>query len=352
MKKLNSSLLLTFLTVLSLVIFSGCSGSDKKEQVTINVFNWGDYIAEETISKFEEETGIKVIYDIFDSNEAMYTKLKSKAVDYDVLIPSDYMIEKLIAEDMLLPLNYENIPNYKEIDAGFKGLAFDPNNLYSVPYMWGTLGILYNTSLVNEPVSSWSILWDESYRDQIIMKDSVRDSFVPALKLLGYSINSMNPSEWNDALDLLYTQKEIIQGYAADEVRDKMIGEEASLALMYSGEALLTMEENENLAYVVPTEGSNMWFDSMCIPKTSTQQEAAETFINYMCDPQIAFENASYIGYSTPIAAAKAMLPEETQQDLAAYPSQEVLDQCEVFTDLGQEMSNYANEKWNELKAY
>ena len=339
------------LTLLFLLALSGCSDS-KKDQVTINVFNWGDYIAEETIEKFEQETGIKVVYDIFDSNEAMYTKLKSKAVDYDVLIPSDYMIEKLILEDMLLPLNYDNIPNYKEIDEEFKNLAFDSKNLYSVPYMWGTLGILYNENLVSQTVDSWNILWDESYKDQIIMKDSVRDSFVPALKILGYSINSMDQNQWNEALDLLFAQKEIIQGYAADEVRDKMIGEEAALALMYSGEALLTMEENENLAYVVPSEGSNIWFDSMCIPNTSTNQEAAEAFINFMCDPQIAFENADYIGYSTPISAAKALLDEEIQNDLAAYPSQEILDQCEVFIDLGQEMSNFTNDKWNELKAY
>ncbi|MBN2221158.1 MAG: ABC transporter substrate-binding protein, partial [Vallitaleaceae bacterium] len=316
------------------------------------VFNWGDYIAEETIEKFEQETGIKVVYDIFDSNESMYTKLKSKAVDYDVLIPSDYMIEKLILEDMLLPLNYDNIPNYIEIDEEFKNLAFDSKNLYSVPYMWGTLGILYNEKLVSQKVDSWNILWDESYKDQIIMKDSVRDSFVPALKLLGYSINSSDQNQWNEALDLLFAQKEIIQGYAADEVRDKMIGEEAALALMYSGEAILTMEENENLAYVVPSEGSNMWFDSMCIPNTSKNQAAAEAFINFMCDPQIAFENADYIGYSTPISAAKALLDEEIQNDLAAYPPQEILDQCEVFIDLGEEMSSFTNDKWNELKAY
>ena len=218
--------------------------------------------------------------------------------------------------------------------------------------MWGTLGILYNTTMINETVDSWNILWNETYANQIIMKNSVRDSFVPALKLLGYSINSKEEAEWEEALTMLQNQKSIVQGYAADEVRDKIIGEESALSIMYSGEALLCIEENENLQYVVPKEGSNLWFDAMCIPTTSKNQAAAEAFINFMCDVTIAYENADYIGYSTPISAAKAMLDEEIQQDPAAYPNQSILDQCEVFIDLGKEMTDFANEKWNELKAY
>jgi spermidine/putrescine transport system substrate-binding protein len=349
MKK-TTLFLLTSITIFA-ILMTGC-GSGKSDQVTINVYNWGDYIAEETIEKFEAETGIKVIYEQFDSNESMYTKLKSGAVNYDVLFPSDYMIEKLIQEDMLAPLDFTNLPNYSNIDEDFKNLSYDPKNTYSVPYMWGTLGILYNTTMVAEEVNSWSVLWDKAYTNQIVMKDSVRDSFVPALRLLGYSINSTSKDEWNEALALLQEQKALVQAYVADEVRDKMIGEEAALAVMYSGEALLTMDENENLAYVVPNEGSNKWFDSMCIPKSTNNKEAAEKFINFMCDITIAYENADYIGYSTPISASKALLSEELQANPAAYPSSSILDKCDVFLDLGKEMSLFIGEKWNELKAY
>jgi spermidine/putrescine transport system substrate-binding protein len=346
--KMKKMIVLLMVTMMAFA-FVGCGNDD---EATLNVYNWGDYIGEDTIKKFEKETGIKVNYDIFDSNEAMYTKFKSGAVDYDVLIPSDYMIEKLIEEDMLAEINFENVPNYAKIDETFKDLAYDPSNKYSVPYMWGTLGILYNPDMVSEPIDSWNVLWDAQYKNQIIMKNSVRDSFVPALRLLGYSINTNEKSDWEEALKLLQGQKKLVQGYVADEVRDKMIGEEAAMALMYSGEALLTMESHEDLVYVVPKEGSNIWFDAMVISKKSKNKEAAEAFINFMSRPDIAFENADYIGYSTPISEAKAMLDEEIQNDPAAYPSQDVLDQCEVFIDLGKDMTSFINDKWNELLAY
>lgn len=348
---MKKTLMLLLVLLLATAALTGC-GTKSDDQVTINVYNWGDYIAEETIAKFTEETGIKVNYDIFDSNEAMYTKLKSRAVNYDVIIPSDYMIEKLIAEEMLAPLDGENIPNMNMIDTEFKDQAYDPGDQYSVPYMWGTLGIVYNTTMVEEEVNSWAVLFDPQYANQIVMKESVRDSFVPALKLLGFSINSQNSEEWEVALRMLKDQKKIVQAYAADEVRDKMIGGESALAIMYSGEAILTMEENEDLAYVVPREGSNIWFDAMCIPASTRNQEAAEAFINFMCDPTTAYENADYIGYSTPITAAREQLDPEIQNDPAAYPDQSILDMCEVFVDLGKEMTNFTNEKWNELKAY
>lgn len=344
--------ILVLILAMALVLLIGCSKDEAEKTVTLNVFNWGDYIGEETLAKFTEETGIKVNYEMFDSNEAMYTKLKSGAVDYDVLVPSDYMIEKLIAEDMLLQINFDNVENYQYIDQTFRGKAYDPQEQYSVPYMWGTLGLLYNEKMVQAPIDSWEVLWDETYADQIIMKDSVRDSFVPALKLLGQSINTEDKEAWQEALKMLQDQKALVQGYAADEVRDKMIGEEAAIALMYSGEAILTIEENENLAYVVPKEGSNLWFDAMCIPKTSEHQAEAEAFINFMTRPDIAFENADYIGYSTPLSEAKAMLDEDIQNDPAAYPAQAVLDKCEVFIDLGQSLTEFTNELWNELKAY
>lgn len=319
--------------------------------VTINVYNWGDYIAEDTLEKFTSTTGIKVNYEFFDSNEIMYAKYKSGAVDYDVLIPSDYMIEKLISEDELLKLNYDNIPNANFIEDEFRNLPYDAEDAYSVPYMWGTVGILYNTKMVQEPVDSWDILWDEAYKNQIIMQNSVRDAFAVALKKLGYSLNSTDKSEIDQALDLLIRQAPIVQAYVIDEVKDKMIGEEAALAVIYSGEAVYTAAENPDLAYAIPKEGTNLWFDAMVIPKSTKNQAAGEAFINFMCDSEIAFNNTDYIGYSTPHSEAKKMLDEETRNNPGAYPSKDILDLCEVFIDLGPEMTEYYNEKWNELKA-
>lgn len=345
------------MVVALMLILTGCGNNvgtnpDKPfAGTTINVYNWGDYIAEDTLELFTKETGIKVIYEPFDSNEAMYAKYKSKAVDYDILIPSDYMIEKLIAEDELLPLNFDNIPNTKYIDSNFKNLAYDPNNTYSVPYMWGTLGILYNTKLVDDEVNSWDILWDSKYKGQIIMMDSVRDTFAVAFKRLGYSLNNKNKSEVDEAQATLIEQGPLVQAYVMDQVKDKMIGEEAALAVIYSGEAIFTAEYNEDLAYAIPKEGTNLFFDAMVIPKTSKNKEAAEAFINFMNSPQIAFNNTDYIGYSTPHSEAKAMLDEEIRSNPAAYPSQDILDKCEVFVDLGPDMTSYFNKKWNELKA-
>ena len=351
MKKIIS--LLLFITFL----ISGCSTEETIDPnkpfagVTLNIYNWGDYIEEDTIQVFTEETGIKVNYEMFDSNEIMYTKYKSGAVDYDVLIPSDYMIEKMINEDELVKLNMDNIPNVKYIDPSFKGLAYDSGDEYSVPYMWGTIGILYNIKMVDEKVDSWDILWDDKYAGQIIMQNSVRDAFAVALKKLGYSMNSTNKSEVDEAFQLLLEQAPLVQAYVIDEVKDKMIGNEGALAVIYSGEALFTADENEDLAYVIPKEGTNLWFDAMVIPKSTKNQSAAETFINFMCEPQIAFANTNYIGYSTPNIEAKAMLSDVIKNDPRAYPSQEILEQCEVNIDLGSEMTDYYNEKWNELKA-
>lgn len=343
--------------LIALIVLSGCSKKEEinpdkpYEGVTINVYNWGDYIAEDTIELFTEATGIKVNYEMFDSNEIMYAKYKSGAVDYDVMIPSDYMIEKLIIEDELVKLNKDNIPNISLINPEFIGQAYDSTGDYSVPYMWGTVGILYNTTLVDDVVDSWDILWDDKYSGQIIMQNSVRDTFGVALKKLGYSLNSTSKEEVDEALAILVEQSPLVQAYVVDEVKDKMIGNEGALAVIYSGEAIYTADENEELAYAIPKEGTNLWFDAMVIPKSTKNQGAAESFINFMCDTQIAFNNTDYIGYSTPHMDAKEMLEDEVKNNPAAYPSQEILDQCEVYIDLGAEMTDYYNEKWNELKA-
>jgi len=348
---------IALLLAVLMFVFTGCAGNVKNDPskplagTTIYVYNWGDYIAEDTIERFTKETGIKVIYETFDSNETMYAKYKSGAVNYDVLIPSDYMIEKLIAENELLPLNFDNIPNAKYIDESFRNLGYDPENKYSVPYFWGTLGILYNKKMVQEEVDSWDILWDSKYKGQIIMMDSVRDTFAVALKRLGYSLNSTDKAQVDEAVASLIEQAPLVQAYLMDQVKDKMIGEEAALAVIYSGEAVYTSEYNENLEYAVPKEGTNFFVDAMVIPKTCQNKEAAEAFINFMNDPQIAYNNTKYVGYSTPHTEARDMLDEEIKNNPAAYPPQEIIDKCEVFVDLGPEMTVYYNDKWNELKA-
>lgn len=349
MKKILSLLLLIVLAL------TGCGTSNQDMDkpfsgTTLNVYNWGDYIAEDTIRLFEEETGIKVNYELFDSNEIMYSKYKSGAVDYDVLIPSDYMIEKLIEEDELLELNMDNIPNAKYIDEKFKGLAYDPEDLYSIPYMWGTVGILYNTTMVSEEINSWDAIFDTKYEGQIVMQNSVRDAAMVALKKLGYSLNSTNQEEIDEAFELLKEQSSLVQAYVNDEVRDKMIGEEAALAVIYSGEAQVTMEANENLAFVNPLEGTNLWFDAMVIPKSTRNKEAAEAFINFMCKTEIAYNNCDYIGYATPHMEAYNLLDEEEKNNVATYPSEAILSSCEVYVDLGPEMTQYYNEKWTEMK--
>lgn len=347
MKKTFKTLLVLTLAISMVLSLSGCGG-EKKTQ--LKVYNWGDYIDQSVLDEFEKKYNIDVIYDEFATNEEMYAKIKGGASDYDILIPSDYTIKRMIDEDMLHKIDFSNIPNYKYIDDRFKNLAFDPNNEYSVPYMWGTVGILYNKTMVKEPVDSWKILWDEKYSKQILMLDSLRDSIGITLKMLGYSLNTKNDSELEKAKEALIKQKPLVLAYVGDEVKDKMIGGEAALAVVWSGDAMYMKRENPDLEYVVPKEGSNMWFDSIVIPKTSQHKKEAELFINFLCEPEIAFKNADYIGYSTPHTEAVKMLPEDVREDKSAYPSEEDLVNCEVFEDLADSLVKY-DRIWTEVKA-
>jgi spermidine/putrescine transport system substrate-binding protein len=354
MKKIKTLALITAIFISS-ASFTAC-GSGKagsSEKVTLNVYNWGDYIAEGTIEAFEKEyPNINVNYELFTTNEDMYVKIKSGGSDYDVAIPSDYMIKRMIDENLLNKINMNNIPNYKYIDDRFKNLSFDPNNEYSVPYMWGTVGILYNKNMVTDPVDSWSILWNEKYSKQIIMPDSERDSIGITLKMLGYSMNTHDLAQLEEAKQKLIEQKPLVYAYLVDEVKDAMIGENAALALVWSGDAYYCMSENENLAYSVPTkEGSNCWFDSMVIPTTSKHQAEAETFINFMCQPDIAFDNADYIGYSTPNTEVMKMLDPAVVEDRFAYPTAEDLANYEIFEYPGDEINKEYSRIWTEVKA-
>lgn len=336
------------LLILLVVIFTGC---EKEEQVVLKVYNWGDYIDSTVLEEFEKEYGIKVIYDNYATNEDMYVKLKAGGNSYDVAFPSDYMIKRMINEDMLYKIDLSNIPNYKYIEDNFKNLSFDPRNEYSVPYMWGTVGILYNKTMVKEPVDSWKILWDPEYKKQIFMLDSQRDSIGLTLKMLGYSLNTRNINELEEAKQALIEQKPLVLAYVGDEVKDKMIAGEAALAVVWSGDAVYTKWENPDLEYVIPKEGSNLWVDSMVIPKTSKHKNEAELFINFMCRPEIAYRNTDYIGYSSPHQEAKKMLEPEILNDRTAYPTDDVLARCEVMDDLGDSLDEY-DRIWTEVKAH
>ena len=318
------------------------------------VYNWGEYIDPETIAMFEEETGISVTYEEFETNEIMYPKIMSHAIAYDVVCPSDYMIQRMIENGLLAKINWDNIPNIKNIDETYmeQSRSFDPENEYSVPYCVGTVGILYNRSMVEEPVDSWDILWDSKYKDNILMQDSVRDAFAVALKRRGYSLNSTSVEELTLAKDDLIRQKPLVQAYVVDQVRDKMIGNEAAIGVIYSGEAGYTQRENPDLEYVIPKEGSNVWIDSWVIPANAKHKENAERFINFMCRPDIALMNFEYITYSTPNKEARALIEdEETRNSKILFPDAEDLINCETFQYLGDEVDNYYNELWNKVKS-
>lgn len=344
---------LTLSLLLGLLLLTGCQSSTGENGEVI-VFNWGEYIDPEALTLFEEETGIKVVYEEFDTNETMYPKVEAGASAYDVICPSDYMIQKMIDNDLLTEINFDNIPNIKNIGQQYleQSREFDPENKYSVPYCFGTVGILYNKTMVSDPVESWSILWDEKYADNILMQDSVRDAFMVALKRNGYSMNTLNESELQAAKDSLIEQKPLVQAYVIDQVRDKMIGDEAALGVIYSGEAIYTQRENENLEYVIPKEGTNVWIDSWVIPKNAPNKENAEKFIDFMCREDIALMNFEYITYSTPNVAAQALIEdEEIKNSKIAFPDLSQYENLETFQYLGSEGDELYNRLWKEVKS-
>lgn len=344
MKRKIRLLSLVFAFVL---ILSAC-GSGSGE--VVNIYNWGEYIDKDLLDKFEDETGISVKYDNFTTNEDMYVMLKNSNVAYDVIVPSDYMIERMVNEGMLQKIDFNNIPNYKNIDDTFKQQAYDPNDEYSVPYFWGTLGIVYNTDLVDEEITSWDALWDEKYSGQIIMMDSSRDALGISLVRLGYSLNSRDKDELVQARDELIKQKSLVRAYQMDETKDLMVNGEAALAVMYSGDAALAMSEADNLKYVIPKEGSNIFLDAMVIPANAQNKENAEAWINFMSDVDHSAQNAM-IGYSTPISASKEKLPSEFKDNLAAYPAQDDIKDLEVFQD-PSDMVDVYDSYWQEVKSH
>lgn len=343
------------LIIVSAVVLMGCQSSSN-ENGTVVVYNWGEYIDPEVLTIFEEETGIQVIYEEFETNETMYPKVEAGASLYDVICPSDYMIQKMIDNDLLQALNYDNLPNAKKnIGTQYFEMAdqFDPGNKYAIPYCWGTVGILYNKTMVNEPIDSWSSLWDPAYAGNILMQDSVRDAFMVSLKLNGFSMNTTEEAELEAATKSLIDQKELVQAYVVDQVRDKMIGGEAALGVIYSGEAIYTQRENPDLEYVIPKEGTNVWIDGWVIPKNAPNLENAEKFIDFLCRDDIALMNFEYITYSTPNVAAQALIEdEEIKNSTIAFPDLSQYDNLETFSYLGEEAETIYNEYWKEVKSH
>ena len=320
-------------------------------QETITVYNWYDYIDESVIRDFETETGIKVKYANFTTNEEMYARLSTGAGEYDVIFPSDYIIERMIKENGLAKLDLANMPNVTGLIDWLKTPDYDPTGEFSVAYMWGTVGILYNPDMIDE-VTSWDSIFDPANKKSVFMLNSIRDSIGIALKSLGYSLNTRNPDELQEAKELLIKQKAdgIVKGYMVDEIKDKMISGEAAMGIVWSGDALYAMEEEETLRYVVPVEGSNIWVDGMCIPSNSKHVKAAEKFIDFLCRPDIAARNMEYIWYSTPIQAVVDDMDEETKANETINPPQDVIDRCEFFNDIVEDMELYGR-IWTEVKA-
>lgn len=352
MKKALVSLVLAVCILISVLSFAGCT-DNTGDTVTLNVYNWGEYIDQDVLDKFTEQTGIEVNYTTYASNEEMYAKIVSGAASYDVVVPSEYMIAKMIDEGLLAEINMDNITNYSLIGDEYKGLSYDPEEKYSVPYTWGTVVIVYNTKYVDEEDvedQSINLLWNEKYAGKILMFDNPRDAFALSLIKLGYSLNSTNPDEWQEAAEELRNQKDILQAYVMDQIFDKMISEEAYIAPYYAGDAIVMMEENEDLAAYVPVEGANMFFDSMCILKTSEHKEEAEKFIDFMCSTEIAVMNAEEVWYAIPQLEAYELLEPEQKDDPMVYPPQEVLDRCEVFVNLPQDIMQLQSKLWISLK--
>ena len=333
--------------VLTLGCFAGVA-SAKGDKVTLYVYNWGQYIAEgdddsiDVIAAFEEAyPNIKVKYSTYDSNESMYAKLSGGGITVDVIIPSDYMIGRMRQEGMLQELNYDNIPNAQYIDPSFRGMAYDPEDKYSVPYTWGTVGIIYNTKYVDEAdVTGWELLWNEKYADKILMFDNSRDAFGIAEYLLGYDVNTTDEAELKACADKLAEQKPVVQQYVMDQIFDAMENEEAWIAPYYAGDYLTMVEENEDLAFYRPAhQGYNVFIDAMCIPTCAQEKEAAELFINFMCSPEISAANLDFIGYSVPASASKEYMDEEVVNDPVSYPDAEELRNATSFDYLPEEVS-------------
>ncbi|MBS4210325.1 ABC transporter substrate-binding protein [Bacillus sp. FJAT-50079] len=355
MSKLVRSFVLIFLVSFALIYLVNHLNSAQgfSSGNTLSIYNWGDYIDPDLIKKFEEETGMKVIYETFDSNEAMMTKIDQGGNAYDISVPSEYAISKMKEEGLLLPLDHDKLPNLKNIDERFMDLSFDEQNQYSVPYFWGTFGIVYNPKMLNgKEITSWNDLWDPDFKNQIFLVDGAREIIGMGLNSLHYSLNETDEQKLIEAKEKLDTITPNVKAIIGDEIKLLIANEEAAIGVTWSGEAADIMWENEDLDYVVPEEGSNLWFDNMVIPSSAKNIDGAHQFINFMLDPENAAQNAEYVGYSTPNKKAMEILPEEITEDERFYPDPELTERLEVYDNLGKRMLAYYNDLFLEFKMH
>lgn len=361
MKKKILAVLFVFTILLSTLVPVCFAGNEEKDYshlkgTSINVYNWGEYISDgsegslDVNKEFTKRYGIKVNYTTFESNENMYNKLQSGGANYDIVIPSDYMIAKLIEEEMLVELDYSNIPNYKYILPKYKNLFYDPENKYTVPYTVGMVGLIYNTTMVDDEVDSWSILWNEKYKGEILMFNNPRDAFGIAQFLLGQSVNTHDTKDWDKAIELLKEQRPLVSSYVMDEVYNKMEGGEAAFAPYYAGDYLTMADVNPDLAFVYPKEGVNYFVDAMCIPKTAENKEAAELYINFMLEEEIAVANANWICYASPHSLVLGSDDYDLKGEPVLYPDESEMPKTESFENLSYDIQNYMSQLWSELK--
>ena len=355
-KKITAGVLACVL--LAVLIFTGSAARSDR---VVNVCSWGEYIDEDLITQFEEETGIRVNYQTAESNEALYSLIKMGGADFDVIVPSDYMIGRLIEEDMLAELDYSAIPNYDLIDEQYKSLSFDPENKYTVPYTWGTVGIIYNTAMVDEPITSWGAMFDEKYAGQVLMINNSRDALMAALCYLGYDINTTDEGQLTEAFQLVKDAKDkgVYQAFVMDEIFGKMEGGNAAISMYYAGDYLTMLENNEDLAFVIPEEGSNWFVDAMCILKSSQHKEEAHEWINFIASTDSNLANMDYIWYASPNAEALAEYPayyeelyeeplDEEIYNIMAIPDEE-RERCELYVNLPQETLKFYDKLWTQL---
>lgn len=333
-------------------MFTGCSIKPDSSKKTINVFNWGEYIDEGIIKDFTKKTGIKVNYQTFSTNEEMYQKVKSGTNKYDLICPSDYMVDRMIKENLVQPIDFKNVRNYSNIDNKYKNLSFDSKNKYSVPYMWGTIGIIYDKTQIKDKIDSWDVLWDTKYKGKVFMSDDMRNSIGISLKRLGYSMNSTNSAEIAKAANELSKQKQSMNPvYIGDEIKDSLRSGEKPMGVIYSGDAAVLMKEKpEKFEYVIPKEGTNLWFDSWVIPKNASNKEGAEKFLNFLLDAKVNKKNVDFIGYGTPNKATYNLLQDSEKNNKASYPDDASLKNAEIFKDLGDTRKLY-NDTWVKVTA-
>ena len=352
-KKVTLIITLVACLIVTTIVFTGC-GSNKYANGKVYVYDFGDYINADLIPIFEKETGIEVILDTYDSNEEMYPVIKNNSADYDIICASDYMIQKMRGEGLLAKIDFNNVPNIKNIGTKYLDMAkeFDPENKYSVPYTWGTAGILYDKTVISEgSITSWNDLWNKKYSGLIVMQDNIRDTFMVAEKALGYSLNTTKESELKAATELLIKQKPLIYKYANDAARDLLISGSASIGVVWSGEVLYCQKQNKNLVFVLPKEGTELFIDAWAIPETSKNKKNAEAWINFMCRADVAYQNFDYLTYATPNDAAKLLMSKDIQKNSAIFPSDESLKNCEVIKSLSNEASDMYSKYWNNFKS-